>query len=191
MAQDQGNQLKLDDASLDYLWNTFSNVNEWIRFSDAKAGGIIVANGTVGPVILLSDTIKNLTANNGVASVFVVVCAITLIFSTGFALHSLLPRIHTTKTKNQSNASRSVIFYGHIATDFKTAAQFEAGILKVLEDPMAARSQIIHQIWSNSDVATRKYRLVLSATRALYASIGSGLFLLAIIVYQVIQTPAK
>ncbi len=40
------------DAALESIWKTYEMVNDWIRFSDAKAGAILTADGVLVGIFL-------------------------------------------------------------------------------------------------------------------------------------------
>lgn len=163
--------LEINDESFSYLWNVFSNINEWIRFSDAKAAGVIVANGTVAT--LSGQFLEQLNTRSQILEVILKLLAIggaiALIISTIYALQCLAPQLSLKLKRNKPITFDSLIFFQHIAQ--KSPSDFEQSILTMFEKPQNAQSQLIQQIWANSKVASRKYRKVARAIWWLFALI--------------------
>ncbi len=151
--------------TINNLWKTYETVNSWIKFSDTKAGAIIVINGSAASIIatIIMSAKKCLFDNYPfVIGSTLFLGTIAGIFSAYYAFKALNP---DTKPRE----SDSLIFFRNIAGKFKTSKDYEQKIKKVFNDKDRITNQLSEQIWINSRIARQKYKNV---TKALYYLIG-------------------
>ena len=103
----------MEKESVDYLWNMYNTVNEWIRFSDTKAGAVLVVNGLIATFFLdKSKSITELWTNGDtLALLLLLLSGITLCLSTGAAFLCLIPRLRV-------GEANSMLYYVHIDRKF-------------------------------------------------------------------------
>lgn len=152
----------------DDLWKTFSAVNEWVRFSDSKAGAILVANGILAgfgvPAVvsvyqeLPDDYLLLAIVLAGIASVLV---------SSGFCLKCLNPSLRAVQQS-------SLIYFSHIAQQFADANSYAERLRERMGEVNWLEDELTNQIWSNSTVANGKFTDVAWATGALAAAIAAA-----------------
>ena len=167
----------MDNEQSETMWRTYETVNEWIRFSDAKAGGILAVNGIVLSILipLLPELKQELFSNLFLCCVLIgQLLAISV--SIYFSVRCLNPVL-------KIGEPNSLIFFGHIANKYKTAAEYKKSLDKALKTDKGLSSHVATQIWANSHVAWRKYTSVTWATRflvlvvVLSVSMGIAIFL--------------
>lgn len=137
------------DQLLDTLWKNDSIINEWIRFSDTKATTVLALNGVI--IGILSPTLisnKDFLFNHQIIFVAIVICFLTIIFSTCFCICCLNP---TLKFGN----SRSLIFFSHIAK-YPTSSDYSQSIENSFNDECNIKKDLCEQIWINSIIANKK-----------------------------------
>jgi len=153
------------NSKLEHSWKTLGTINEWIRFADTKAGGVLGIVGIIASIMLsvLAGTSGNLPSHDPLLFLFLVLGIISGCGSTYFAVHCLNPTLNVSEPT-------SLIYFAHIVHKFKTSASYQQAIGKGLADDQML-SQIADQIWANSKVAWRKYRSVTWAIRFLTLTI--------------------
>lgn len=149
-------------------WKSLSQINEWIRFADAKAGAVLAASGVLG-AFLVNDVprLEDFKVHT-TRAVLIAIAVVCVGLSSLVSLHILAPRLRT-------GEARSLIYFDHIArryaNDRNGFAENYLGLTKV--DTDLAR-QIADQVWANSIVARRKFRRVSYAIRLLGAAMVSA-----------------
>jgi hypothetical protein len=153
------------------LWETLAHVNSWIRFADAKAGGLLTLGGAFGGALLLWLADEGSTAREA-ADISIVLLMVGIVSAFGVAVNALLclaPLIEPADSEYQTN-----VFFVHIARHTSRAsfaqAIHEGGPGRVSED-------LIHQVFENSRIATYKYKKVERAsqfTAAMLLISGAG-----------------
>jgi hypothetical protein len=161
---------------IDQLWNTYNSINEWIRFSDAKAGAVVLIQGVIIGAILQNGTqIDAIVTKNAIHSILGLVTIFLFFYSFSLALICLNPSLDPAelarfRRKPLKSDKSSLIFFGDIAArpDFAT---FQSEINTRFSDEKDFAGQLSNQIWINSKIATRKYQAVEKSIRALATSI--------------------
>ena len=158
------------NTTIETLWKTYSIINEWIRFSDTKAGAILAANGVIASIVLskLANG-KNLLDVHPIFPILLIIGIITTFISIILCIICLSP---TLKVGDKTN---SVIFFANIAERFETHCDYEKIAQDVLADEKQAATQIAQQVWANSKVAWKKYKAVAWATYFLELTILIGI----------------
>lgn len=155
-------------VKIEEVWHAFAQVNDWIRFADAKAAALLATGGVLGG-LLVNATPSSLPASRlGVATIVLFVLAATAdAFSVLMSLLALQPRL------GARTAATSLIYFDHIARRF---GDDRDGFVEAFADIStgaatdALSRDISRQIWANSLVARRKFRHVTSATWLLGAA---------------------
>lgn len=156
----------------DEAWQIFAQINDWIRFADAKAAALLATGGVLGGLLVSATPHTMSTTPAGIARIATFTLAVAAVaFSVLMSLLALQPRLG-----RRENAT-SLIYFDHIARRFRDDAQ---GFVEALIGGRTAATHeydrdLGHQIWANSRVARRKFRHVTSATWLLGAAmLGSG-----------------
>jgi|SRR6188474_2054552 len=147
-------------------WDVLQNINDQIRFADAKAGVILAFSG--GSAAFLAgkiDLVHNIiVANRGAVSSWVLYVAFFgygafLVVTAYLAFKSILPALGKGDT-------RSLIYFKHICEDYGKDHSRYAKELAALSDE-AMEAELAHQICANSDIATTKFDHITRAMRCL------------------------
>lgn len=158
------------NATIETLWKTYSTINEWIRFSDTKAGAILTANGVIASIVLSKlPNAKDFLDTHPIFPILLIVGTITTFISIILSIICLSP---TLKVGDKTN---SVIFFGNIAKTFETYCDYDNIAQDVLANEKHASTQIAQQVWANSKVAWKKYKAVAWATYFLELTILIGI----------------
>jgi hypothetical protein len=160
-----GDPVQVDDA-----WKSLSQVNEWIRFADAKAFAVLAGSGVLGSFLV--GTIPHLKDFR----VFPVRAALLSIaitcvgISALIALRCVAPRLHM-------GEDRSLIYFSHVAQGYSDdRGDFVKSYLSLATNESKLGEIIVEQVWANSLVARRKFRRVAySVTFLGLAMVSSGL----------------
>ena len=135
-------------------WDILKNVNEWVRASDTKAAAVLAFCGAsvvfLGAHIVELRTIilEHANRTSGVVLyVALLLYGFGLVGAVSCAFMSVWPR-----TKN--GEKRSLLFFGHIANDFKSGEDYASKVRTVSDD--ALDEEIARQAWANAIVASNK-----------------------------------
>lgn len=169
--------VRCDAVSTEEVWRSLQQVNEWIRFADAKAGAVLAGSGLLGGFIVGSiPTVSDFKVHT-TRAVLIGVAIVCLGASSLITLRILAPRLRT-------GEPRSLIYFDHIARRYENDCKtFVTNYLSLVKSDDDLSRQVAEQVWSNSRVARRKFRRVSYAIWSLGgAMISSGL---AVIVQRV------
>ena len=158
------------NTTIETLWKTYNVINEWIRFSDTKAGAILAANGVIASIILSKLPDHQVFLNEHLTLLILLMLGITTTF-----ISIILSIICLNPTLKIGTKTNSVIFFANIAENFQTYDEYEKNALDVLIDEKHAATQIAQQVWANSKVALKKYKAVVWATYSLEGTILIGI----------------
>ena len=151
----------------DQAWKALGLVNDWIRHAEAKTAATLAAAGVTGGV--LYNLVRDLKQPSIWLSIVASLSGLTVVVTALAAIFALIPRL-TIRNRRPSPPSNddeapsedpsSLLFFSHIARDYKTdAAPTYAEVLKVLtNDRERLTEQIGRQVHANAHVAQRKYR---------------------------------
>ena len=137
---------------------SLANINNWLRFAEAKNAALVVANiGASFGALRLAAT-QNLYPT---AYYYALIAGGTLLLATGIALASFIPQLKIPWLA-QLRAARSrdnVLFYGHIAnyTPENYLKELYARRGHKLEEINALERDYAEQMIINSRIALRKY----------------------------------
>jgi len=146
-------------------WKTFQNINDWIKFSDTKAGIIVTVYGLILTIIYSNaQDVYTWTSSSIFILIITIVAVILTILSVFFAFLCINPSL---KNKNP----KSLIYFGHIATKNKKYLEYLSDATTVFEDTDKLSTQLSEQIYENSKIAWSKFKNVTYSIRLFFASI--------------------
>jgi len=149
------------------LWKTYQAISELIRLADTKAIAILAVNGVIAGLYSSNiSSIQTILERSPIAVLPLVIAMGFVLISAGFAMFCVIPRLGTKKN--------SLIFFGDITDNYKSATEYEKDVKKATGDKI--KTDLAHQIWINSDIASKKYCYVWYSifffVAALFASIA-------------------
>lgn len=149
------------------LWQALGHTNEWIRFADTKAAGILVADG-----VIVSALLSNFQPIDGDNSSLVVVLAVvvwaSLLVGAGCCLLCLWPRVNSKDTAQH-------LYFGSIIA-FPDPHRFTESFVDLARQQGVA-SELCTELWRRSKVAHAKYRAVAIGLSMLGISVSAGVVL--------------
>jgi hypothetical protein len=160
--------------SQEVIADIYTNVNEWIRFSDTKAAIILGIYGAVGAVALpgLIDNIS-LIQENDVLFVFLTIGMVLSILSVIFSILCLIP---TLRIKGKIKTEEpSLIYFKNIAENYSNPIDYDNKINETIGNTVELQKQFTQQIWINSKIATKKYKSIILSVWFLIGSIIIGI----------------
>jgi FlaA1/EpsC-like NDP-sugar epimerase len=144
-------------ADLQYI---FSNVNEWLKFSEAKNIALLTVNGASFFVVL-----QTLNSDLKLSSTIVYclwLLSFILIISMFFHFLALIPKVKSPRSKRGMNGSEedNLYFYGHISK--YTAPNYLAALKKKYSNEIVTtfhpeELDLANQIIVNSKITYWKY----------------------------------
>lgn len=133
----------------------FQNVNDWLKFAEAKHAGLIVLNS--GIVFGLLAVFKDYKSHIHWSLILITLILIGL--SIMLTLISLFPVINNNVKSNKSQINPNLYFFGSLSLLNETDLKNELS----QRDPTYTFDKfdedLINQIIVNSKIASRKYRL--------------------------------
>jgi len=145
--------VKMDDG-----WKSLQQVNEWIRFADAKAVAILAASGLLGGLVVKAIPHYRSLAAHPVHTVLLGLAMVCIGASAITTLRTITPRL-------RAGEARSLLYFEHIAKRYSAdRAGFVENFLNLLDDDARLARQVGDQLWANSLVARGKFRRVAYAT---------------------------
>jgi hypothetical protein len=167
------------EAELEFVWRAFTNLNDWVRFSDTKAAAVLAADGViVASIATLLAGSHTSVFQRPLAIIWLAAIVIAAFYSAVNALTSISPRLKT------SEESSSLVFYMDIDRGYPSSAAFTKTLREALANPDRAVTEIGQQVWANSKVASLKYRFVAKALNGLACAVYlgfTGILVLAVI----------
>ena len=136
------------------LWQTFSQTNEWVRYSDGKAVALL---GIQGVLIGLAVTfLKDFLTGTSLSVVSMVLFIAGLIFIVTAVICTFL--CLTPRLKNSGKISP--IFFQSIAANFNKPEDYRQFITENFNTDENASKALAEQVHANSKIATIKFRWV-------------------------------
>lgn len=155
------------ESKINYLWNIYGTVNQWINHADAKAGAILAAIGVFfGFIISNLKVIAGFISTSNWWLLFSCISIILLVAATCFALRGVMPRLKVDEPS-------SVIYFNHIAQF--AHADYKERATSMLGGSNKMQSELIDQIWANSRVVQKKYFYVGYSIRFFIAAVAFSL----------------
>jgi hypothetical protein len=149
-------------------WKSLGQVNDWIRFADAKAVAIIAGSGVLGGFLVkaiprLAD-FKVYPLRAGLLSLAIVCVGISALI----ALRTVAPRLRT-------GEARSLLYFDHVARRYTAArGAFVENYVSLATDHARFAEALVEQLWATSLVARRKFRRVAYAVTFLGIAMASS-----------------
>ena len=123
-------------------WKILNTINEWIRFSDLKAGAILSVYGIILTVIYSnSEQVFKILDTNSSLLFISIVAIITSIISVFLSFLTLNPSL---KNKNP----HSILFFGHIQKKFDSYEDYDQQAKEIISGKKEYRAQLAEQILS-------------------------------------------
>jgi hypothetical protein len=138
-------------AKIESLWKTYEAINELIRFADTKATAILAINGVIAGFFFSNiGSIQTVLKQSPVAIAPFVTATILVMISICLSAYCIMPRLGSKKN--------CLIFFCDIARDYETAIDYETVWKRAARAKI--ETELTHQIWENSKIASKKYDLV-------------------------------
>jgi pycsar effector protein len=152
--------------NLDDSWKQLQQVNEIVRYADAKAGLILTLNGVlVGLVVVRLQS--GFVAEHPVPAAALVVAVALLTISVGFDIAAVMPRLFAPGQQS------SLLHFDHVAVAYAgRVGDYIDDFVTLAKDPEQLQREIAAQVWANSMVARRKHRCVQWGLRFLGAALA-------------------
>ncbi len=150
-------------------YDIYTSINDWIKHAETKASTILAVQ-TVFIGLVLTRSIEK-------GSVSWPSLLLTVSFALGFALNmlSMLFCFLCLNPNLRLKQIKSPIYFGSIAVSFKTAEEYSEYAEGVVGDPQNLLNEVSAQIFVNSQIALKKYRLVGYGTRFFIGSMFAWL----------------
>ena len=163
---------------IENLWKIYQTVNEWIRFSDTKAGLILATDGVLISVIFsgLKDRLF-LINKNRLLSALIILGIISIVLSIYYSVLSLFPNLspnHFTQKKlinREESKSGYLIFFGDIVEGFSNFKAYKEAVDRKFQHDETIVLQLSRQIFVNSKIADKKFKRVKNSLLYLVVSL--------------------
>lgn len=141
---------------MEYLKDTFNNINKWLSFAEAKNGSIVVFNTTC--IVNVMKEVEYISITNIWCWILCIFCISLLI-----ALYSFKPNTNSIENiyrKRKLNGKRNFLLYSHVAElspyEYITKLNNE-GIM--VDRKNKVHTDYIDEIIVNSRISTWKYKV--------------------------------
>jgi hypothetical protein len=135
---------------VDEKWNVLQLVNDWVKYSDTKSALVLGFQGSVAGFFFAqrSDFVGMAARYGGFTEFCFGISIVLLVASIFLSAFAVYPRLRV-------GESTSNIFFAHIG-QLPTAADYRSRVAKPAH---LFDADIENQIWANSRIAWKKYRL--------------------------------
>lgn len=138
------------------LYKIFNNVNDWLKFSEAKNAMLIVFNAASIYGITQSFTL-DFIKNSESFKIYLAIVIILLVFSTIISLISFAPRVKVIKAGYyESGKIPNVLFFEYLKTKTNTEIISEVTGISDEKTYTKIEQDIAEQIKQNSIITSRK-----------------------------------
>ncbi len=138
------------------LWQTLSELNEWVRYADGKAVALLGIQGIlIGLVVTFIRDILN-SASNWIATTSFILGSICIGVALICSLICLSPRL--------KNNRISLIYFQSITRNFSTPEHYFQTLKDKFNTEEKASDVLSEQIYTNSRIASMKYYWVSRST---------------------------
>jgi len=174
------------DEDLKYI---FSNINDWLKFAEAKCAGLLALNlaaiiGLLQAQSMFSDDIKD---GQGILIVIFSISSLAALYSLIPKLNSLIKFYKTIPDLNKELERRKTnkmpdlncIYFGDIAC-LTEAMYSDLATRKPLKEHNSLTQLLIHQIVVNAQIAFQKYRIFSFASWITFIGYFFGIILIII-----------
>lgn len=156
------------DEKTENYWRILEMNLEWIRYSDAKAAGILTVYGVI--VTVVYSKAAELFAKTGSNGWFSAEMITTITFGLAsliaiyYAFRCITPRI--VKSEHPS-----IIFFTTIRQHYHTMQDYQDATHQILESRVGLDEQLAQQIYINAKIAQQKFSNVANSIRYFVLSI--------------------
>jgi len=166
---------QMEQNNFTYIYTT---INDWIKFSDTKAGFILASNGIM--MGLVGSTLKDLILprfgftdwSHILFSIDILLYILSVLISATLAICVIYPKLSV-------NEASSHIYFAHIAK--AKAPTYKSELLQLSNENFD--KEIIDQIFAVSKVCWSKYKRTNYSIRALYGSIFFGITVIVLCLF--------
>lgn len=143
-----------DDLLLQFI---FSNVNDWLKFGEAKNGAIFTFDSALMVAMLSAYPLDKLRPLSSYVHVCLTLALLFLVASAFFSLLSFLPKLSIPVSSDETiRADDNILYFGHLKNytpdGLLVRLEIDSGNQTKLQRDFAV------QIVTNSQIAWRKYR---------------------------------
>ncbi len=154
------------NEKIESYWRIYQEINEWVKYSDAKAGILVTIYGVLYTIIFTNPYTLNTYFSSSIEIILLsILFGIFSIISMFYAFRCLNPRL-------KSEKSKSVIFFGYIA-QIKHYKDYMEYSEKVFNDNRNTIEHLTEQIHVNSQIAWKKFSNITVSIRFFFASIAT------------------
>jgi hypothetical protein len=155
------------NSETENLWKTYDAIQELIRFADTKATAILAISGVIAGFYFSNiAAIQNIIQQKSISIIPLAIATILLLFTSALSAYCIAPRL-------KMNKNHCLIFFCDIA-NYKSANEYEKALSDKMKDEQI-KKQLTDQVWANSKIATKKYRVVNTTVLLFVASIVSSI----------------
>jgi hypothetical protein len=153
--------------NLDDSWKQLQQVNEIVRYADAKAGLILTLNGVLVGLVVVRLQSGGFFADHPVPAGAMAIAVALLTISVGFDIAAVMPRLFAPGQQS------SLLHFDHVAVAYAgRVGDFIDDFVSLSHDPEQLQREIAAQVWAKSVVARRKHRCVQWGLRFLGAALA-------------------
>jgi hypothetical protein len=171
------------DEKLQYI---FSNINDWLKFAEAKSATLIACNGAL--IFGISRLISSFDINGGYLLYLIVISALCIL-SISICFLSIIPSLSMPWDKKPSGVSDTdnLLYFSDIAKYTPLA------YLKALKDKLELKDSeftgyqkdLSNQVIVNSVIADKKYRAFQKAIWLTLAAVMSPVLAVLVFIFRV------
>lgn len=164
----------MDEKTENFWYILETNLN-WIKYSDAKATGILTIYGLLITIAFTNlNSILNLVGDNIFYITLSIIAGITSLLAIVYGFKSMSPRI-------VREDYSSIIFFGSVVKNHSSMDDFRKHCHQVLDSKVGLDDDLAGQIYINAKIAQQKFKDVSTSLRFLMISMGA--LLTQIVVY--------
>ena len=158
-------------TELDDSWKHLQQVNDMVRYADAKAGFVLTLNGVlVGLIAVRIQTGGFFRAHPGPAAALLLAMAL-LTVSVVLDIAAVMPRL------SPAGKRSSLLHFDHIGERFAgRQTDYVDEFAGLFGDSARLQREIAAQVWANSMVARRKYQLIQAGLSFMAGALGAAAF---------------
>ncbi|BCJ62786.1 Pycsar system effector family protein [Micromonospora endophytica] len=155
----------------DDSWKQLAQINEMVRYADAKAGLVLTLNGLLIGLIAVRVQSEGFLHTHPLPAAALILAVSFLALSVGFDLAAVMPRLVRTNGRHPS-----LLHFEHVGGRFaRHQDEYVEELTAVLRDTDRLDRELGAQVWANSVVARRKYACVRWSLRFLAGALVATL----------------
>jgi len=156
------------NLAIETMWRAYSELNEWIRAADLKAGTVLATNGVIiiaaGALVVGTGSFTTIVLTHRPVGFFLLATLIAVIVSSIYAALCLTPIL-------TPSPEVCLLFIGHLRRRYPTAKSYEDVVRTILPNPEANLREITDEVWNSAGNAERKLNYATWAIRYLIAAL--------------------